>query len=254
MNKELKQYRDPLLSVNADPIGFYEREFFVFSNFSSFAVEWHGHIWPTSEHAYQAAHFFETAPELVEQIAAARSAHDAYKIALPQAVALLESGSAVVLSIAGSEIHDATNRYRAVALNQYLQSRPQQVNLGEPGYDTLLGPGWWPLEDKFRWMSKSASVRLGAPAKGVRKKLEVRGFCPESVASRGPVTLTLRVSGSAQAASKTLNEVGAFLISMDALGTGEEWLTVELSVDRATNLPGDRRQLGLIFGTVLLKQ
>ena len=81
MNKELKQYRDPLLSVNADPIGFYEREFFVLSNFSSFAVEWHGRVWPTSEHAYQAAHFFETAPELVEQIAAARSAHDAYKIA-----------------------------------------------------------------------------------------------------------------------------------------------------------------------------
>ena len=47
MNKELKQYRDPLLSVNADPIGFYEREFFVLSNFSSFAVEWHGRVWPT---------------------------------------------------------------------------------------------------------------------------------------------------------------------------------------------------------------
>lgn len=177
----------------------------------------------------------------------------AYKIALPQAVSLLESGSAVVLSIAGNEIHDATNRYRAVALNQYLQSRPQQVNLGEPGYDTLLGPGWWPLEDKFRWMSKSASVRLGSPAKGVRKKLEVRGFCPESVASRGPVTLTVKAAGSAQSASKTLREVGAFVVALDVEGTGEEWVTVELAVDRVTNLPGDKRQLGVIFGTVLLK-
>lgn len=81
MEKKLKQYRDPLLSMHADPIGFYEREFFMFSNFSSFAVEWKGRVWPTSEHAYQAAHFFETEPNLVEQIFNARSAHNAYKIA-----------------------------------------------------------------------------------------------------------------------------------------------------------------------------
>lgn len=81
MATELKQYRDPLLSVNGSPIGFYEREFYVLSNFSSFAVEWRGRIWSTSEHAYQAAHFFDTAPELAEEIYHARSAHEAYKVA-----------------------------------------------------------------------------------------------------------------------------------------------------------------------------
>lgn len=77
----LTQFRDPVLEISGNPIGFYEREFYVFSNFSSFQVVWRGRRWATSEHAYQAAHFFETAPELAEQIYSLPSAHEAYKLA-----------------------------------------------------------------------------------------------------------------------------------------------------------------------------
>lgn len=77
----IKQFRDPQLVTDGSVVGFYEREFYVFSNFSSFQVEWAGRLWPTSEHAYQAARFFEVAPELVEQIAKARSSHEAWEIA-----------------------------------------------------------------------------------------------------------------------------------------------------------------------------
>jgi len=75
------QNRDPQLETSGKIIGFYEREFYVFSNFSSFQVNWHGKTWPTSEHAYQAAHFIDTDKKLFEQIYHARSAHDAFKIA-----------------------------------------------------------------------------------------------------------------------------------------------------------------------------
>ncbi len=75
------QFRDPILETSGNVVGFYEREFYVFSNFSSFQVKWRGKLWQTSEHAYQAAHFFETAPELSEQIFKCSSAHEAYKIA-----------------------------------------------------------------------------------------------------------------------------------------------------------------------------
>lgn len=78
---ELKQFRDPDLETSGRRIGFYEREFYVFSNFSSFQVEWRGRIWPTSEHAYQAAHFFNSHPDLVDEIHNARSAHVAFKVA-----------------------------------------------------------------------------------------------------------------------------------------------------------------------------
>lgn len=75
------QFRDPMLDTSGKIIGFYPREFYTFDNFSSFQVDYKGRRWPTSEHAYQASHFFETAPDLVEAIYDARSAHDAYKIA-----------------------------------------------------------------------------------------------------------------------------------------------------------------------------
>jgi conserved hypothetical protein, ribA/ribD-fused len=80
INLKIKN-RDPFLETSGKVIGFYEREFYVFSNFSSFAVKWKGRVWPTSEHAYQAAHFFKTAPALVEKIFRAKSAHEAFKLA-----------------------------------------------------------------------------------------------------------------------------------------------------------------------------
>ncbi len=81
MDKTKYQNRDPKLETSGKVIGFYEREFYCFSNFSSFSVKWKGRLWPTSEHAYQASHFFKTAPQLVEKIYLSKSAHEAYKIA-----------------------------------------------------------------------------------------------------------------------------------------------------------------------------
>lgn len=75
---KIQDFRDPLLDTTGDVVGCYEREFYTFSNFSSFQVEWRGQLWPTSEHAYQAAHFFETAPELAASIHAMHSAHEAF--------------------------------------------------------------------------------------------------------------------------------------------------------------------------------
>ena len=76
----LQQFRDPQLEVSGDPIGFYPREFYVLDNFSSFQVFWHGRLWATVEHAYHAAKYFGVAPEVVEKIANARSAHEACQI------------------------------------------------------------------------------------------------------------------------------------------------------------------------------
>jgi ribA/ribD-fused uncharacterized protein len=75
------QNRDKHLDISGKVIGCYEREFYCFSNFSSFAVKWKGKLWSTSEHAYQAAHFFKTAPKLAARIHASLSAHVAFKLA-----------------------------------------------------------------------------------------------------------------------------------------------------------------------------
>jgi predicted NAD-dependent protein-ADP-ribosyltransferase YbiA (DUF1768 family) len=47
---------------NAGPVLFYESQHYYLSNFSAFAVEWRGRVWPTSEHAYHASKFLDVAP------------------------------------------------------------------------------------------------------------------------------------------------------------------------------------------------
>ncbi len=64
---------------NREPVFFYEHEFYVFSNFSSFMLEWKGELWMTSEHAYHSEKFPDG--EIKEALRKARSAHDSMKIA-----------------------------------------------------------------------------------------------------------------------------------------------------------------------------
>lgn len=60
---------------------FYAGEFGYFmSNFSAFEVNYDGHIWKTSEHAYQAAKFTKESPVYKEMLTAT-SAHNALKLA-----------------------------------------------------------------------------------------------------------------------------------------------------------------------------
>lgn len=61
------------------PVLFYEGPYFMFDNFSSFAVEIWERVCPTAEHAYQMAKFTDKATR--ELIFNARSAHDAKKVA-----------------------------------------------------------------------------------------------------------------------------------------------------------------------------
>lgn len=60
---------------------FYEQDFYVLSNFSSFVVRIFGRDFPTAEHAYHWTKFAGTHPTIAQAICFARSAHDAFKIA-----------------------------------------------------------------------------------------------------------------------------------------------------------------------------
>lgn len=60
---------------------FYEQEFYVLSNFSAFRLRWHGWDFDTAEHAYHWSKFPDH-PSIRADIHGARSAHDAFKIAL----------------------------------------------------------------------------------------------------------------------------------------------------------------------------
>ena len=71
------QNRDPQLLVTGEAIGFYEREFYVLSNFSSFQVVIDGVTYSTAEHAYHCDKFWRH-PEVQALIRLAPSAHEAF--------------------------------------------------------------------------------------------------------------------------------------------------------------------------------
>lgn len=62
-----------------EPVFFYEHEFYIFSNFSSFMLEWKGNLYMTSEHAYHSERFDDE--KMKEAIRSMRSAHDAFTYA-----------------------------------------------------------------------------------------------------------------------------------------------------------------------------
>lgn len=65
---------------NENQIFFYEQEFYIFSNFSSFKLNWKGYDWMTSEHAYHSEKFEDE--NILKQLKETRSAHDAFKFAV----------------------------------------------------------------------------------------------------------------------------------------------------------------------------
>ena len=60
---------------------FYEGLYYMYSNFSAFAVYWADRWAMTAEHHYQAAKYFGVSDEIVEEIYAAKSAREAKQIA-----------------------------------------------------------------------------------------------------------------------------------------------------------------------------
>lgn len=62
-------------------IFFYENDFYVFSNFSAFSLEWKGRRFDTSEHVYHWERFEGTGNDsLSESVHCAASAHVAFKL------------------------------------------------------------------------------------------------------------------------------------------------------------------------------
>lgn len=64
-----------------EQVFFYEQGYYVLSNFSAFNVHVFGIEFQTAEHAYHFKKFSDTNHLLASEIRAARSAHDAFKIA-----------------------------------------------------------------------------------------------------------------------------------------------------------------------------
>lgn len=67
------------MSQESPVIMFYMDKYYMFDNFSAFAIAWRDKLQPTVEHAYQAAKFDDE--NIIKEIHEATSAHESKKIA-----------------------------------------------------------------------------------------------------------------------------------------------------------------------------
>jgi ribA/ribD-fused uncharacterized protein len=128
-------------------IFFYEQEFYVFSNFSSFAIEWKGKLYMTSEHIYQSEKFEDEV--LKEQIRNARSADAAMRIGMENTGNLRSDWDEVKLKIMKEILHA-----------KVLQHTYVQKKLLESGDKELVENSW---KDSFwGWgQNKDGNNHLG---------------------------------------------------------------------------------------------
>jgi ribA/ribD-fused uncharacterized protein len=84
LDAELRRTADPINhgQDTDECVRFYERDFYVLSNFSAFRLRWRGHDFDTSEAAYQWSKFHAVQQAAIcVAIRTAPSAHEAFKIA-----------------------------------------------------------------------------------------------------------------------------------------------------------------------------
>lgn len=162
----------------------------------------------------------------------------------------LSKGHAVVYQVEQTALRNITHRYQRSIPADWRDLRPKMVNAGLAIHAEDLGAGWHPSDQDWRWMSRRAEVRLSGPTEP-SERLLVSGYCPESILDK-PVRLTVRADGRqlGELEITRLNSTfeSTFSLPKDLLGRSE--ILVELSVDRTATLPGDGRELGLVFGRI----
>jgi hypothetical protein len=173
-----------------------------------------------------------------------------FMISPRQALAMIANHQARVLSVSSDGIHDITSRYQLILHADPNATRVDAINVGDPGIAELLGPMWFPAEGGFRWMPKSATVRLSAPEKP-GERLYLTGFAPAAILKSGPVTITVQ-AGNVKLGESKITEPDApfvcdFPLPDDTVNQESTEITVLL--DKVMHAPSDNRDLGIVFGT-----
>lgn len=167
-----------------------------------------------------------------------------------QAFSMLDHGQALALRLEKDSVTDVTRPYQMTLAADPSATRVDSVDVGDPGAADMLGPVWFAPEGGFRWMSKSATVRLSGPA-APSQRLYITGYAPKAVLASGPVAMTVGVDGReiGSAAIRTPDARFAYDFALPGDLVNRQWIAITISVDKTIRPPGDGRDLGMIFGT-----
>ncbi len=171
-----------------------------------------------------------------------------------QALSMIANNQARVLGVSNDGVRDITRAYQIVLRADPRATRVDALDAGDPNAAASLGPTWFPPEGGFRWMPKSATVRLSGPKESTQR-LYLTGFAPGPVMKSGPVTMTVRADGRELGKSVIRNadkQFGFdFALPADLVDKPSIEVTVEL--DKVMRAPSDNRELGMVFGTFSIR-
>jgi hypothetical protein len=177
-----------------------------------------------------------------------------FVIGLNDALSLLTNHQAVVFGLKGHLLDDITDRF--LARVHFAMEHPEFVAVADPLYRNRLGPSWYQIEQNFRWMPSSATVRIAGP-QTPGKNLEVTGYCPAVVLARGPLEVSFRGDGI-QIGAASLNRPNQnfdLKLPLPSALIGRQSIEIEVEVNHTTRMTAgsDPRTLGLVLQTFTIK-
>ena len=166
----------------------------------------------------------------------------------------ISHGHAKIYEMDGRRLRDLTPIYQPALAAQYAAAHPDFVDVADLTYRSRLGPTWYQPERGFRWMPKTAVVTIAGPRHS-GEVLEITGYCPALLVAQGPLDVWFRTEGIeiGKATLRQPDQDFKFDFPMPAKLTGQQTLALEIEVSRTTQVGGDKRPLGLIFGTFRMK-
>jgi len=195
-------------------------------------------------------------PDSEDRIGSAPPAFASADYVLPTAAVLrgLREDRIVVYQLGEGPLRNITSSFSTLANLRWKQEPASGVDVGQELLADQLGEGWYPIEGGYRWMGKTAVVRLAGPS-SPEQRLYVTGYVSEEALANGPIALTVTVDGRtlSTAAVTVPNARFDFDFPLPADLVGHELVDVRLSVDRTFTPPSESRELGLAFGVISIR-
>ncbi|MGO4879380.1 MAG: hypothetical protein ACLP59_00990 [Bryobacteraceae bacterium] len=156
---------------------------------------------------------------------------------------LLERDEIEVYRVGPGPLRNITHEY-AVPARAAGAANGLRVDLADPLAADSLGPEWYGPESGFRWMPRSASVRMpGTWTAG--QKLYVTALCPTAQFARGPLEMAVTVNGVRLPAVRFTKGDAATTFAFELRAPGAGDTDIRLEVGRTVRIGADRRDLGM---------
>lgn len=175
-------------------------------------------------------------------------------IGVDRAATMLENHQAIVYKLEGRHLRDVTQAALTAVHEDYMTAHPEIVEVADPVYQSRLGPTWYNAEKGFRWMPKTATVKIAGP-QHPGQVLEISGYCPSLIVRKGPLKVTFHADGI-EIGAVTLEQPDQpvhLQLPLPASLIGRPMIEVEIEVSRTVQVGSDVRPLGMIFSSFRMK-